>query len=129
MGTNLHRAIEAHDLETLARLLAAGDDPNALLPEWPGWSPLDAAINELEDGGDVEAVALLLRHGARCDLQHRDSTGTPLAMAIFCGHREAALMLLMASWIRFPATRVKAAVLAMRACPGNPSDRPAVRRS
>jgi hypothetical protein len=57
MSTDLHRAIKAHDLDTLARLLAAGDDPNELSAEWPGWNPLKAAINEIEDGRDVEAVA------------------------------------------------------------------------
>src|SRR5262249_9685610 len=96
MSPDLHRAIKAHDLDTLARLLAAGDEPNELSTEWPGWNPLKAAINEIEDGGDVEAVALLLRHGANCELRHAPYAGTPLAMALFRGHRDAALMLLAA---------------------------------
>ncbi len=96
MSADLHRAIEAHDLDTLAKLLAAGHDPNALLAGWPGWSPLDAAINEIEEGGAVEAVALLLRHGADCDIQFADYAGTPLATAVFRGQRAAALMLLAA---------------------------------
>jgi ankyrin repeat protein len=96
MSADLHRAIRAHDLDTLARLLTAGDDPNGLATERPRWRPLHAAINEIEDGGDVEAVALLLRHGADCDLWDADHDATPLLMALFRGQRDAALMLLAA---------------------------------
>jgi len=96
MSEKVHRAIKTHDLDTVARLLAAGDDPNELSAEWPGWTPLDAAINELDKGGDIEAVALLLRHGANYKLRYADYAGTSLMMAVFRGHRDAALMLLAA---------------------------------
>lgn len=96
MSVDLHHAIQAHDLDTLARLLAAGDDPNGLATERLGWRPLHAAINEIEDGGDVEAVVLLLRHGADCNLWDADHDATPLLMALFREQRDAALMLLAA---------------------------------
>ncbi len=96
MSVNLHHAIKAHDLDSLARLLAGGADPNELDAEWPGWSPLEAAIDELDNGGDIEAIALLLRHGADCNLRYADYSATPLMMSVFRGQRAAALMLLAA---------------------------------
>ena len=96
MSADLHRAIRAHDLDTLARLLAAGDDPNELDAEGWRFSPLQAAIDEIEVGGDVEAVALLLRHGADCNLWDGHHSSTPLLIALFRGHRDVALMLLAA---------------------------------
>ncbi|MBK9267009.1 MAG: ankyrin repeat domain-containing protein [Polyangiaceae bacterium] len=96
MSEKVHRAIKAHDLDTLARLLAAGDDPNERSTEQPQWSPLSAAIYEVTEGGDIEAVALLLRHGANCNAWEGNRDATPLLRALWDGHRDAALMLLAA---------------------------------
>lgn len=96
MSKELFAAIEAHDLERLASLLDAGADLNAIKPEWPGWLPLHAAVNELEDGGPIEAVILLLRHGARVDGAASDRDATPLLMALFRQQPEAARILLAA---------------------------------
>ncbi|MBK9263621.1 MAG: ankyrin repeat domain-containing protein [Polyangiaceae bacterium] len=87
MSAELHRAIDNHDLDTLARLLAAGHDPDEL---GEGWAPLHNAM------GDLEAVALLLRHGANPNVWDRDRYVTPLLTALFGGYRDAALMLLAA---------------------------------
>jgi len=96
MSKELFEAIETHDLDRLVTTLEGGADPNAVKAEWPRWPPLRAAINELEDGGPIEAVVLLLRHGARVDGRGSDRDATPLLMALFRKQREAAWILLAA---------------------------------
>jgi ankyrin repeat protein len=96
MSKELFEAIETHDVERLARVLMAGADPHALKEEWPGWLPLQAAVDELEESGPVEALVLLLRHGARVDDMGPDRTATPLLMAVFRRHPEAVHLLLAA---------------------------------
>ena len=65
-------------------LLASGADPNQGNDR--GWTPLHQAGYR----NDSEMVALLLEAGARIDLEAHGSGGTPLAIALFWGHREAA---------------------------------------
>ena len=69
------------------RLLAAGADPNQVNDR--GWTPLHQAAYR----DDSPMVALLLEAGARADLQAHGSGGTPLAVALFWGHREVAEVL------------------------------------
>ena len=88
MSEKLHRAILDHDLDTLARLLTAGDnDPNQLHEDC---APLHNAIE------NIEAVALLLRHGADPNIWTGDHYATPLLFAIEDGLQDVALMLLAA---------------------------------
>jgi len=89
-------AIEAHDLDQLAAALRAGADPNAMMVEPPRWTALHAAIEELEYGGSVDALVLLLRHGAHVDLRDGAGDATPLLMAVFRGQIEAVRLLLTA---------------------------------
>ena len=96
MATLLFAAIKDQDLDRLAGLLAAGEDPDGLQDGAPGWRPLHAAIEELEHGGSVEALVLLLRNGAAVDAWDADRDATPLLMALFRGQEEAARMLLAA---------------------------------
>jgi ankyrin repeat protein len=93
MSDKVHLAVLDHDLDTLARLLAAGGDPNEL---YEVCAPLHNAIGELEGGGDIEAIALLLRHGADPNRWTTDHGATPLMYAVFDGRRDVALMLLAA---------------------------------
>jgi len=89
--TALFAAIESHDLGRLGELLAGGCDPGALKLTPPGWSALHEAIEQLEDGGPLEALVLLLRAGA-----HADSNGgdTPLLMALYRSQPQAVYLLL-----------------------------------
>jgi ankyrin repeat protein len=91
--SDIFDVIESHDLDRLASLLATGSDPNALKPGLPHWSPLHEAINELEEGGPVEALILLLRHGAHVEGSGGD---TPLLMALYRSQLEAVHILLAA---------------------------------
>ena len=89
----LFAAIEAHDLDRLAVLLAEGSDPNVAKPTSPHWSPLHEAINELEDGGSIEALVLLLRYGAHVEGGGED---TPLLVALYRAQPHAVSLLLAA---------------------------------
>jgi ankyrin repeat protein len=74
-------------LAALRLLLASGADPNQ--PNDRGWTPLHQAGYR----NDPEMVALLIEAGARIDAEAHGSGGTPLAVALFWGHREAAARL------------------------------------
>jgi len=95
MTNQLFEAIEAHDLNRLATLLSQGEDPNTTDPQSPQCPALHVAIEELNDGGSIEAVILLLRHGAAVNgLENADLT--PLLIALFSNQREAVRILLAA---------------------------------
>ncbi len=64
-------------------LLAAGAEPNQANDR--GWTPLHQAGYR----NDPEMAALLLEAGARPDPEAHGAGGTPLAVALFWGHREA----------------------------------------
>jgi hypothetical protein len=110
MSDALLEAIQARDVDRLAELLAAGADPNE-----PGKSrygsgreyPLHAAIGELqafgeldpggpEPAGPIDAVVLLLRHGAVVKGWDPSREGDPLLMAVVMKHIEAVRLLLAA---------------------------------
>ncbi|MGH7525806.1 MAG: ankyrin repeat domain-containing protein, partial [Gemmatimonadales bacterium] len=80
-------APEAGRLAPVRMLIAAGADPNEANER--GWTPLHQAAYR----NDPEMVALLLAAGARVDLEAHGAGGTPLAVALFWGHREAAELL------------------------------------
>jgi ankyrin repeat protein len=96
MSTTLFDAIAQHDVDALASELAAGADPNQLLDDWPHWRPLHAAIDELEEGGPIEAVVLLLARGATVDGREEPPSSTPLLMASFRKQPDAVRILLAA---------------------------------
>ena len=70
-------------LDPIRLLLAAGADIDA--PNDRGWT----ALHQAGYSNDVELASLLLAAGARPDLEAHGSGGTPLAVALFWGHREA----------------------------------------
>lgn len=79
----------------MRELLSAGADPNVIRAEpWPGWRPLHAAIEAMEDGGPFASVAVLLEHGASADGWDAQHDATPLLMAVFRDQIEAVRLLL-----------------------------------
>ncbi|MBK9265488.1 MAG: ankyrin repeat domain-containing protein [Polyangiaceae bacterium] len=111
MSDALLEAIQSRDVDRVAKLLAAGADPNE-----PGKSrygrggnlpPLHAAIGELEafeaigsdapvPEGPIDSVVLLLRHGARASGWNISKEGDPLLDAVLGNHIEAVQLLLAA---------------------------------
>jgi hypothetical protein len=104
LSTELFEAIKRHDLNDLARLLKNGAGPDAAQPRHFRWSPLQegwhtlyAAIEELEEGGSIEALVLLLRYGASVEgWRHPEHNDSPLLMALFRDQVEAVRVLLAA---------------------------------
>lgn len=94
--TELLAALEAHDPDRLLAALRSGADPNLRSSDPPHWTPLHAAIEELENDGSIDAIVLLLRHGAQVDLRDGSGDATPLLMAVFRGQLEAVRLLLAA---------------------------------
>jgi ankyrin repeat protein len=87
-------AIAVHDLNRLATLLAGGANPNLVRDAQPRWTPLHAAIEELEEGDSIQAIILLLRNGADPNSWDGDHDSTPLLMSLFRGQAGATMLLL-----------------------------------
>lgn len=92
----LFDAIERHDAWRVRALLAEGADPNALQTDWPHYRALHAAVEELEHGGALSVIVLLLLAGARVDERDGRGDATPLLMAISRGAAQAARLFLAA---------------------------------
>lgn len=90
-GTNgntlLNLAVSVKQSDAVRLLLDSGADPNRANNR--GWTPLHQAGYS----NQPEMARLLLDAGAAIDACARGDGGTPLVMALFWGHREAADML------------------------------------
>lgn len=101
MSQALNDAINAQDIDHLAKLLAAGEDPNAPLGPQNTYPPLQGAVGYLEatptrPGLSIDGVVLLLRYGAdpnACDLARTDF---PILDAVERRQIEAVRLLLAA---------------------------------
>jgi len=96
MSDELFKAIDQHDVQSVAGLLSRGDDPNTPQAEFPRWRPLEAAIEELGSGGSVEVVRLLIKQGANVNAWHLEDSMTPLHRAMFHENIDAIRLLLEA---------------------------------
>jgi hypothetical protein len=96
MSRELFEAIAARDLDRLAALLAAGAPVDAVDPAWSHYSAMEAVIDVLDDGGPIDALVLLLRHGAPVNAWDEQHASTPLLMAVFRNQPEAVRLLLAA---------------------------------
>lgn len=90
-GTNgnhlLHFAVNHDNSRLVSVLLEAGADPDAANDKGA------TALTQAAYGGKVGAIELLLAEGASVDAEAYGDGGTPLAFALYWGHREAADML------------------------------------
>jgi|GEM_PF-1460957 len=94
MPTELIEAIQEHALDRVAELLSRGADPNTGDAKHPEWVPIKSAIEELADGGPIEAMILLLRSGAVVEGKGTPGDATPLLVAVINKQLEAARILL-----------------------------------
>lgn len=75
MTSALIRAITDHDRDGIVRLLSRGMDPNA--PDGDGRRPVHVAIREVDFGGEIEVIKLLLKYGANVNEPQRRVEGSP----------------------------------------------------
>ena len=75
----LFDALKAHDLSRAHQSLLQGADPNAT--DADGWRPLHHAIGQVDAGGSVEFVQLLLERGADPNAWDANHHETPLVSA------------------------------------------------
>ena len=92
----LFQAVEDQDLDRLTTILEAGQNPNVHEADLGGWTPLHHAIEDLDDGGPLEAVRVLIEHGAEVDRWDTPRSSTPLIIAVANGRIDAARLLLEA---------------------------------
>ncbi|WP_218932719.1 ankyrin repeat domain-containing protein [Roseimaritima multifibrata] len=90
-------AIESHDIAALVAHLDRGGDPNLTHPNDRNWTILNSAIDELTEGGSIEAVKTLIFRGARVDANNDRNDGAPLIVAAALDLASVAKLLLVAN--------------------------------
>jgi uncharacterized protein len=114
MSKELFAAIEQHDTARVKALLAGGADPNEPQPEPPGLRPLQVAIYELADGGEIDVILALLEHGADVNAWDVEQDKTPLLIAA-CENELAAVEALVKAGAN-PNVRSSEGDTPLRAC-------------
>ena len=94
MSTDLIDAIDQHDAGKVSALLSAGADPNLARSLPPHWRPLGYAIEELEFGGSLDIVRLLIANGADVNAVYVDTGLTGLHAAVFSENIEVIKLVL-----------------------------------
>jgi uncharacterized protein len=100
MPNPLFDAIWTSDVDRLAKLLAAGEDPNPLVENGCSYDLLYSAVNEPHPvatySEGIDAIVLLLRYGAKVDPPNPEYPVTSLMLAAQNHHAECARLLLSA---------------------------------
>ena len=96
MLTDLIDLIEQHDLEGVGKLLSQGANPNITESRWPRLTALQIAIGELDEGGPIEALQLLLKFKADINGWDAEHASTPILTACFGMQKDAIQILLKA---------------------------------
>jgi uncharacterized protein len=102
MSRLLDDALNAGDIDRLASLLAAGEDPNPLVEGGCSYDLLYSAVSgahpvlKSEFPDAIDAVILLLRYGAKVDPPNPEYPVTPLMRAAQLPNAECARILLSA---------------------------------
>ena len=89
MSSELFEAIDKQDVTRVSELLKQGADPNVFNTEWPGYTPLQMAVSELEHGASFKMAELLLEYGADINAWDKSNDLTPLLIAIFSQNDKA----------------------------------------
>ncbi|NEO93229.1 ankyrin repeat domain-containing protein [Moorena bouillonii] len=93
---DIFEIIRDHDESNLAKMIEQGLDVNFYMPNPPFWTPLQEAIDEVDYGGKIEIVKLLIKAGADVNAWNLDRDSHPLLMAMWGGHKDIVSLLLKA---------------------------------
>lgn len=93
---DIFKIIQVQNINILAKILEQGVNPNIHMQSAPFWTPLQAAIDEIDDGGTIQIVQLLIQFGADVNAWNLLQDSNPLIMAIWGGHDQVTRLLLEA---------------------------------
>ena len=96
MAEDIFDAIKKHDLDALSRALAQGEDPNRLHEDAKYYS-LHAAIFELDFGGPLKAIEMLIKAGADVNRADLGDDGAPPLLAALLDDQTKAVQMLLAA--------------------------------
>jgi len=91
---NIFEIIREQNEICLSKMIEQGFDVNCNMSNPPFWTPLQEAIDEVDDGGKIEIVQLLIQAGADVNTWNLDQDSNPLLMAIWGGHEHLVSLLL-----------------------------------
>jgi uncharacterized protein len=114
MSKELFAAIDQHDTTRVKTLLAGGADPNEPQPDGRGLRPLQEAIFALYDGGEIDVLQALIKHGADVNAWDVKRHLTPLLVAV-CEQEVAALEVLVRAGAD-PNVCSNEGIMPLRAC-------------
>jgi uncharacterized protein len=114
MSKELFAAINQHDTIRVRALLSGGADPNEPQPDGRGLRPLQEAVFALYDGGEIDVLQALIKHGADVNAWDIKRDLTPLLVAV-CEQEVAALEVLVRAGAD-PNVCSSEGIMPLRAC-------------